>query len=75
MLPHASVTVCHGHLLVASHYDYLVDILERARKMTREILSSHYPRHIGDDLDSDLRQRFPVKLQRELMSPGNPRWS
>jgi trimethylamine--corrinoid protein Co-methyltransferase len=52
-----------------------VDILDRARTRTREILSTHYPRHIGDALDSDLRGRFPVKLPREQMSPGNARWS
>jgi hypothetical protein len=32
LLPHASVTVCYGHLLIASHYDYLVDILKRSKK-------------------------------------------
>ncbi|HEX9769946.1 MAG TPA: trimethylamine methyltransferase family protein, partial [Kiloniellales bacterium] len=52
-----------------------VDILERARAKTRQILSTHYPRHISDALDSDLRRRFPVRLPRELMRPGNARWS
>jgi trimethylamine:corrinoid methyltransferase-like protein len=52
-----------------------VDNLDRARKATHEILSSHYPRHISDALDQDLRKRFPVKLPREVMSPGNPRWA
>ncbi|NLE38350.1 MAG: hypothetical protein GX621_10035, partial [Pirellulaceae bacterium] len=32
LLPHAAVTVVHGHLLVASHYDYLVEILTRAKQ-------------------------------------------
>ncbi|MBN1588023.1 MAG: hypothetical protein JW888_00745 [Pirellulales bacterium] len=32
LLPHAAVTVANGHLLIASHYDFLVDILERAKK-------------------------------------------
>ena len=52
-----------------------VDILERARAKTRQILSTHYPRHISDALDSDLRRRFPVRLPREMMRPGNARWS
>jgi trimethylamine--corrinoid protein Co-methyltransferase len=52
-----------------------VDILDRARNKTREILSTHYPRHISDTLDQSLREHFPVKLAREHMSQGNPRWS
>jgi trimethylamine--corrinoid protein Co-methyltransferase len=51
-----------------------VDILDRAREKTRAILSSHYPRHIADALDAELRARFSVKLPRESMSPGNARW-
>jgi hypothetical protein len=30
LLPHAAVTVAHGHLIVASHYDFLVDVLSDA---------------------------------------------
>ena len=52
-----------------------VDVLDRARAKTREILSSHYPRHIDDKLDQRLRERFPIKLPRERMSPGNASWS
>ncbi|NLY00282.1 MAG: hypothetical protein GXY83_29645 [Rhodopirellula sp.] len=29
LFPNASVTVAHGHLLIASHYDYLVEILQQ----------------------------------------------
>jgi hypothetical protein len=31
LLPHASVTVAHGHLLVASHYDFLTRILHKTK--------------------------------------------
>jgi hypothetical protein len=31
LLPHASVTVAYGHLLIGSQYDYLVDVLKRAK--------------------------------------------
>lgn len=30
LLPNAAITVAHGHLLVASHYDFLVQILKQA---------------------------------------------
>jgi trimethylamine--corrinoid protein Co-methyltransferase len=50
-----------------------VDILDRARKATREILSSHYPRHISDAVDQGLRERFPVKLPRSCMEAGKKR--
>ncbi len=31
LLPHAAVMVVHGHLLIASHYDFLIKVLERAK--------------------------------------------
>ena len=30
-IPNAALTVTHGHLLVASHVDFIVDVLEKAR--------------------------------------------
>ena len=32
LLPHAAVTVVNGHLLVASHYDFLIEVLQKAKK-------------------------------------------
>lgn len=43
------------------------------RDQVRNILSTHYPEYITPDLDSVLRDRFPIKLPREEMRP-NDRW-
>ena len=32
LLPHAAVTVVNGHLLVASHYDFLIEVLTKAKQ-------------------------------------------
>jgi trimethylamine--corrinoid protein Co-methyltransferase len=43
------------------------DVLQRARQRTREILATHYPRHISDTVDSRIREEFPINLKRERM--------
>ncbi len=50
------------------------DLRQRARERLQEILARHYPGHIGGALDARLRERFPVRLRREVMRPGNERW-
>jgi len=45
------------------------DVLERAAKKVKEILSTHYPSHVGDDVDAAIREKFPVKLPRSAMRP------
>jgi trimethylamine--corrinoid protein Co-methyltransferase len=50
------------------------DIRERAKARTQEILSSHYPSYISEELDQSIRQRFDIKLPREAMLKGNGRW-
>ena len=50
------------------------DMLQRASLRLREILSTHYPSHISESLDANIREGFPVKLPRENMKPGNNRW-
>jgi trimethylamine---corrinoid protein Co-methyltransferase len=44
-----------------------LDITARAEKKVREILSTHFPAHIGDQIDTRIRDRFPVKLPRAAM--------
>ncbi len=41
------------------------DVLTRARDRTREILDSHYPAHLDEDVDRYFRSRFPILLSRE----------
>ncbi|MEE9596981.1 MAG: trimethylamine methyltransferase family protein, partial [Acidiferrobacterales bacterium] len=50
------------------------DMLERARHKVTELLSSHYPAHMGQRTDDIIRERFPIRLSRGDMQPGNDRW-
>ena len=45
-------------------------IIDLAEAKTREILSTHYPDHIPDSLDTSLREEFPIKLDRAKMRPA-----
>ncbi len=49
--------------------------LERAAVKLREIMTSHFPAHIGADMDAKIRASLPVRLPRENMQPNTPRWS
>lgn len=51
-----------------------LDMEDRARNMVTEILSSHYPDHIPEKLDTDYRERFNILLPKEAMQPGDGRW-
>ena len=46
------------------------DPLREAIRRKRDILDSHFPRHIGDAADDQVRSRFPVFLPREAMGRG-----
>ena len=48
--------------------------LERAQLQLRETMTSYFPSHISDGLDAQLRAALPVRLPRENMRPGAPRW-
>lgn len=39
------------------------DLLEQAREKTKELLSRPAPDHIDPDIDKQIRQRFPIKLE------------
>ena len=49
-------------------------IIDSAAKKVEEILTSHYPTHISDEMDKAIRERFNVKMPRQSMLPGNDRW-
>jgi trimethylamine--corrinoid protein Co-methyltransferase len=51
-----------------------MDMRTRARGRVVEVLSSHYPDHIGGKLDARIRQAFDIRLPEETMKPGNGRW-
>jgi len=50
------------------------DIVDAAQARVREILSSHYPDHIGATTDRKIRERFDILLPEAAMHPGNGRW-
>jgi trimethylamine--corrinoid protein Co-methyltransferase len=51
-----------------------LDIRVRAREQARHILASHFPENIPPDADRNLRERFPIRLPREVMRPGTRTW-
>ncbi len=49
------------------------DMWDRAKARVREVLASHYPSHISHATDACIRERFPIRLKRELMAPNQNR--
>lgn len=47
-------------------------VLERAAARTRELLAHHYPDHLPAAVDQRIRERFPIRLPREVFGPGAP---
>lgn len=50
------------------------DIVARAAARKRDILSGYYPDYLPREIDDVLRSRHDIKLPREVMEPGDPRW-
>ena len=50
------------------------DLIERAAARKREILSTYYPDYLPWEMDKVIRSRHNIKLLREVMEPGDPRW-
>jgi len=50
------------------------DMVQRATARLRGIMRGHYPEHVSEGVDAALRERFPVRLPRDHMRPGSPRW-
>jgi len=51
-----------------------VDVRARAQQRVREVLASHYPEHISEALDQEIRGAFSVLIPRAAMQFGNGRW-
>jgi trimethylamine--corrinoid protein Co-methyltransferase len=47
-----------------------LDVTARATKQVEHILSSHYPSHVSEAVDAQIRERFPVRLARAGMLPA-----
>ncbi len=50
------------------------DILKKAIAKKREILSTYYPEYIPRDIDDAIRAKHDIRLPREVMELGDPRW-
>lgn len=50
------------------------DIYALAHEKVKEILSRHYPEYIEPTVDTKIRERFPIRLERKDMQAGNGRW-
>ena len=50
------------------------DIVERAAAKKREILSTYYPEYIPREIDEQIRAKLDIRLPREVMQAGDPRW-
>ncbi len=50
------------------------DMLERAHAKVVEVLSSHYPEYLDSKTDAAIRERFPIRLPRDAMTPASGRW-
>jgi glycine/D-amino acid oxidase-like deaminating enzyme len=46
-----------------------LDIAARAAIKVKEILAHHYPHHVSDAVDAEIRRKFPVRLPRAAMQP------
>ncbi|MGI9246993.1 MAG: trimethylamine methyltransferase family protein [Steroidobacteraceae bacterium] len=44
-----------------------LDVVARASQRVQDILSTHFPAHVTESIDAEIRRRFPVKLPRERM--------
>ena len=47
------------------------DPLLKAVKEKEKILSSYFPKHIDDTIDRDIREAFPIFLDRKSMGSQN----
>ena len=45
------------------------DMRARARQVARDILAAHYPAHIPETVDANIRNRFNIRLPLERMRP------
>jgi len=47
-------------------------LMEQANQRVEQMLSTHFPEHVSAEVDARIREQFPVKLPRELMTASKP---
>ena len=50
------------------------DMRKRAELHARKILNSHYPVYIDDETDKKIRDRFPIKITKNIIKPDANRF-
>ena len=50
------------------------DLIQRAAARKREILTTWYPNYLPAEMDQVIRSRHDIKLPRDMLEPGDPRW-
>ena len=50
------------------------DLIQRAAARKREILTTYYPNYLPAEMDQVIRSRHDIKLPRDMLEPGDPRW-
>jgi trimethylamine--corrinoid protein Co-methyltransferase len=50
------------------------DLVERAAARKLEILSTYYPDYLPRAIDDAIRAKHDIKLPRQVMEAGDPRW-
>jgi trimethylamine--corrinoid protein Co-methyltransferase len=51
-----------------------LDIREQAAMRVKEILSTHYPAYVSQEVDAKIRETFKIEIPREYMVAGSGRW-
>jgi trimethylamine---corrinoid protein Co-methyltransferase len=51
------------------------DILQKAIAKKKLILSTYYPEYIPRDVDAIIRAKHDIRLPRQVMEMGDPRWA
>jgi trimethylamine--corrinoid protein Co-methyltransferase len=46
------------------------DIVDKAMAKVREILGGHFPAHVPEAVDAEIRRQLPIRLARERMRPA-----
>jgi trimethylamine--corrinoid protein Co-methyltransferase len=49
-------------------------LYEKANRRVKEMMRDYYPETISPEADRRIRARFPIRLNRKDMQPGNGRW-
>jgi trimethylamine---corrinoid protein Co-methyltransferase len=49
-------------------------LYEAAHERVRSLLCGHYPAYVDPAADARIRGKFPIRLDRKDMQPGNGRW-